>query len=48
MIAAGVDAQRVWAAGMLFLAVSAPKNQLSKWRIKFAPEAPMEFAGEIT
>ena len=30
IIAAGVDAQRVWAAGMLLLAVSAPKNQLAK------------------
>ena len=24
-----------------------PKNQLAKWRIKLAPEAPMELAGEI-
>ena len=40
--------QYLWAAGSLHLAVSAPRTSGGRWKIRFAPDAPPEFAGEVT
>jgi hypothetical protein len=36
--------ERIWQAGVLVLAVSAPRNELARFKVKFAPDVPPDFA----
>ena len=36
--------ERIWQAGVLVLAVSAPRNELARFKVKFAPDVPPDFS----
>ena len=40
-------ATKLWQAGSLHFAMSAPRSVIGRWRMSFVPPVPIEFAGEV-